>query len=230
MDGKVLPLSEFKPGITAPPLHCRCRSTTCPYFDDEFTEGETRAARDPVTGKTVQVDGKLNYEEWKKKYVDKPAQESLTREEEMAIMRYVGGESYVLNEKLRNSSSLSVDELCWMDDLDTALGKLPSYQGHLQRSLDFYDEEVLQGFLKQHEQGAKVQYPAYTSMTAGTEIYNPDGQVQIFVLQSKLGRDIQTFNDGEQEVLYRRGAKFEVKRIKRIGEQYYIYLEEIADG
>lgn len=71
MDKKVLPLSEFKPGITAPPLHCRCRSTTCPYFDDEFTEGETRAARDPATGKTVQVDGKLNYEEWKKKYVDK---------------------------------------------------------------------------------------------------------------------------------------------------------------
>lgn len=71
MDGKVLPLSEFKPGITAPPLHCHCRSTTCPYFDDEFTEGETRAARDPETGKTVQVDSRLSYEEWKKKYVDK---------------------------------------------------------------------------------------------------------------------------------------------------------------
>lgn len=71
MDGKVLPLSEFKPGITAPPLHCRCRSTTCPYFDDEFTEGETRAARDPETGKTKQVDGKLSYGDWKDIFVDK---------------------------------------------------------------------------------------------------------------------------------------------------------------
>lgn len=71
MDKKVLPLSEFKPGITAPPLHCRCRSTTCPYFDDEFTRRETRAARDPATGKTVQVDGKLNYAEWKDIFVDK---------------------------------------------------------------------------------------------------------------------------------------------------------------
>lgn len=69
MDGKVLPLDECKPGITAPPLHCRCRSTICPYFDDEFTENETRAARDIETGKTVQVDSKLTYEEWKKKYV-----------------------------------------------------------------------------------------------------------------------------------------------------------------
>ena len=71
MDGKVLPLSEFKPGITAPPLHCHCRSTTCPYFDDEFTEGETRAARDPETGKTVQVDSRLTYENWKNIFVDK---------------------------------------------------------------------------------------------------------------------------------------------------------------
>lgn len=71
MDGKVLPLSEFKPGITAPPLHCHCRSTTCPYFDDEFTEGETRAARDPETGKTVHVDSRLTYENWKNIFVDK---------------------------------------------------------------------------------------------------------------------------------------------------------------
>lgn len=71
MDGKVLPLSEFKPGITAPPLHCHCRSTTCPYFDDEFTEGETRAARDPETGKTVQVDSRLTYENWKNIFVEK---------------------------------------------------------------------------------------------------------------------------------------------------------------
>lgn len=71
MDGKVLPLSEFKPGITAPPLHCHCRSTTCPYFDDEFTENETRAARDPETGKTVQVDSRLTYENWKNIFVDK---------------------------------------------------------------------------------------------------------------------------------------------------------------
>ena len=69
MDGKVLPLEECKPGITAPPLHCRCRSTICPYFDDEFTENETRAARDPKIGKTKQVESKLAYGEWKKKYV-----------------------------------------------------------------------------------------------------------------------------------------------------------------
>lgn len=77
MDGKVLPLRECKPGITAPPLHCRCRSTICPHFDDEFTKGETRAARDPKTGKTVQIPSNMKYEDWKKVYVDK----SMTLEE-----------------------------------------------------------------------------------------------------------------------------------------------------
>lgn len=88
MDGKVLPMSEFKPGITAPPLHCRCRSTTCPYFDDEFTEGETRAARDPETGETMQVEGELKYKEWEKKYVDQPKQE------ESAVVENKGDKGY----------------------------------------------------------------------------------------------------------------------------------------
>ena len=71
MDGKVLPLSEFKSGITAPPLHCHCRSTTCPYFDDEFTGNETRAARDPETGKTIQAPSPMKYSEWVDVYVNK---------------------------------------------------------------------------------------------------------------------------------------------------------------
>lgn len=70
MDGKVFKRKDMRPGVTAPPFHCRCRTTTCPFFDDEFTEGETRAARDQQTGKTVQVPD-MTYPEWYKKYVEK---------------------------------------------------------------------------------------------------------------------------------------------------------------
>lgn len=41
LDGTHRPISEFKPGVTAPPFHCWCRSTTVPYFNDEFTLDET---------------------------------------------------------------------------------------------------------------------------------------------------------------------------------------------
>lgn len=69
MDGKVFNMKDYEAGVTAPPFHCNCRSCTAPYFDDEFTIGEQRAARDE-NGNTVYVDSKMKYKEWKEKYVD----------------------------------------------------------------------------------------------------------------------------------------------------------------
>lgn len=68
MDGQHFRLSEFKAGLTAPPFHCNCRSCTVPYFDDEFTIGDTRAARDE-DGKTYQVPSDLKYEDWNDAFV-----------------------------------------------------------------------------------------------------------------------------------------------------------------
>ena len=44
MDLKHFPMTQYEPGVTAPPFHVWCRSVTAPYFEDNFT-GE-RAARD----------------------------------------------------------------------------------------------------------------------------------------------------------------------------------------
>lgn len=67
MDGKHYPIYQYEIGVTAPPFHPHCRGTTCPYFNDEFTEGEMRAARNEK-GVTYYTDCK-NYKEWKEKYV-----------------------------------------------------------------------------------------------------------------------------------------------------------------
>lgn len=70
LDKKVFDRKDAKPGITMPPFHCYCRSTTIPYIEGITDNAKsTRAARDPVTGKTVFVEGDLNYEEWYNKYV-----------------------------------------------------------------------------------------------------------------------------------------------------------------
>ena len=68
MDGQHFPMSEFKPGVTAPPFHPYCRTCTCPYFDDKFTEKDIRAARNEE-GEVYHVPANMKYEEWKKKYV-----------------------------------------------------------------------------------------------------------------------------------------------------------------
>ena len=63
MDGKHFPLDRAE-GLT-PSFHPNCRCTTVPYFDDEFTQGEERAAKDE-NGKTYYVPGDMTYKEWKK--------------------------------------------------------------------------------------------------------------------------------------------------------------------
>lgn len=68
MDGMVFKKSEYKVGLNAPPLHTYCRSTTVPYFDDDFTHGEKRAARGE-NGKTYYVPADMKYHDWHKEYV-----------------------------------------------------------------------------------------------------------------------------------------------------------------
>lgn len=66
MDGKVFKMSDYEPGVTAPPFHPRCRTTTCPYFDDMDSERFARG----VDGKTYYVPSNMKYREWNQKQVE----------------------------------------------------------------------------------------------------------------------------------------------------------------
>lgn len=74
-DGKVYAMKDYEIAVTAPPFHCNCRCTTAPYFDDEFTEGEKRTARNEE-GKTVRVDN-MSYEEWKERFVEEEVEKDI---------------------------------------------------------------------------------------------------------------------------------------------------------
>ena len=67
MDGKHFPMTEYQPGVTAPPFHVWCRSVTVPYFEDNF--GGERAARG-ADGKTYYVPDDMTYKDWKNSMVD----------------------------------------------------------------------------------------------------------------------------------------------------------------
>lgn len=69
MDGKHFPMKDFQPGVTAPPFHVWCRSTTVPYFDDEWGRSGERAARGE-DGKTYYVPADMTYPEWEKAMID----------------------------------------------------------------------------------------------------------------------------------------------------------------
>ena len=70
LDLEIFDLKDAKIGITAPPFHCYCRTTTVPYIEGISDDGQdTRVAREGGNGKSIEVEGHLNYEEWHKKYI-----------------------------------------------------------------------------------------------------------------------------------------------------------------
>lgn len=70
LDGQHFSMKDFEAGVTAPPFHPNCRSTTAPYFSENFGQIGERAARDE-NGEVYYVPDDMTYKEWKEKYVKK---------------------------------------------------------------------------------------------------------------------------------------------------------------
>ncbi len=124
MDGKIVQRKDAKPGITIPPFHCHCRSTTVPYIPAVY--GSERAARDPKTGKTVFVDGELDYGEWKKWYIsesriddrgkDTPPNEGKTSQAHVKQMgSYEAGIENAYQKALAHGKRTGTEGLFWRD-------------------------------------------------------------------------------------------------------------------
>ena len=74
LDGTVIPLSQYEPGVTVPPFHPNCRGTTCPHYDD--MDGE-RAARN-AGGKVYYIPANTTYSDWKRAFADGGSKSGLT--------------------------------------------------------------------------------------------------------------------------------------------------------
>lgn len=98
MDGQHFPMKDFEPGVTAPPFHVWCRSTTVPYFDDEWGRSGERAARG-ADGETYYIPSDMTYPEWKEQYVDSPVVVDQTQK----ITKKKDSNAYSVDRKLVNS-------------------------------------------------------------------------------------------------------------------------------
>ena len=150
----------------------------------------------------------------------------LTDEERYALNQYMSFESYNLNEKLRYSQALTENEQIMCTNLDSALQKMSKYQGNVTRSVEFGDKKQAEKYVKQYEIDTKISFKEFISTTCSEGLYNPDGEVQIFIRNSRNGRDISMFNQGEKEVLYERNSSFKVIKKEMYEGKYYILLEE----
>lgn len=236
LDNKVYEVGKEVIGVNMPPFHPLCRCTTVPHYDDTPTEGLTRVARNPETGKTYEVPANMSWKEWKKKYVElkHPVVKvpdsgiiKLTDTDQYALNQYVSFDFYPINEKLRNGTPLTERESNMVEQLDSALQKMPLHRGDLSRSLYFGgDRDAIKECLNKFPVGEEICFKEFLSTTCGTELYNPDGEIQIFVENSRKGRDITNINSMEMEVLYERKSKFKVINVTEKAEKHWILLRE----
>lgn len=77
MDGKIIDMKDYQIGVTAPPFHPNCRTTTVPWYESLYDE--TRIARG-TDGKNYKVPGDMTYKEWKKEYVDNDSKKEVVKE------------------------------------------------------------------------------------------------------------------------------------------------------
>lgn len=217
LDLKSFSVSEAQTGVNLPPMHPFCRSVTIP---DTGSRTGTRWARNPITGESITVPADMTYQQWYEKY-------ALSEEEKYAINQYItGSQSYMINEKLRKGISLTKEENNFIINLDSGLKKMPKYNGDLNRSLIFDNDDDLKEFLKDYKAGNIIEFNEYISTTC-KGVYNPDGQVQIHIFNSSEGRDITSFNKAENEVLYPRNSSFIVADVKMQNKKADIYVKEL---
>ena len=229
MDGKVFDMKDYQVGVTAPPFHVWCRTTTAPWFPENYDAERIARGTD---GKTYKVPGDMKYKDWKEKYVKENIDTGLTYMEESALMKYksTGGEMYILNDKLRNGIELSSEEKEWVKNLDSALKKMPKYEGELIRTLDIKNTTEFKTFIWDCVPGKKIfDFKAYTSTSKG-EIYDDNMPIRLIIPNSKKARDISKFGLSEDEVLYERNCKFKVLNVEYTQDnKFYIYLEELNE-
>lgn len=204
LDGKVFKVSKMMISENAPPMHPNCHCSTGVHIDNKEYEDWLNYIESGGTTK-----------EWN----------SLTKENKHAINSYVSSSSYFINDILRNGYKLDDEQKEIVKNLDDALNKTHPYEGDLTRSVYFYDAQSFDNFLKEYEVGKILTIKQYLSTTKG-DVYNPEAQVQLKILNSKNGINISAFNNSEDEVLYKRNSKFKVIRIYIENDVTYIELEE----
>ena len=115
MDGKVFEMKDYEPGTTAPPFHVYCRSTTVPYFEDDYGVPGERAARSE-DGKLYYVPANMTYRQWEKKFVGGGKKTGLKTADPGDIVKAV--ESIKELVKLKKSGMKDSDYNAYLDILN----------------------------------------------------------------------------------------------------------------
>lgn len=160
----------------------------------------------------------------------------LTWDEESAIVSYKSGDSYGLNGKLSEGVPLTAYQIQLRDHPDTALEKLPVYQGTVYRHYafdDFGGREALLQFLGKFLPNKSINLGGYLSVSMDPNTDRTGGQYTVdMVIDAKTVRSINGFGaNTERAAILPRGVDLVPRSMERVGPyKFKITVEESANG
>lgn len=146
--------------------------------------------------------------------------DTISLEEEGAIRSYKSGmTSYAINEKLYSGMELDDADKTLVKNLDSALGKMPNYEGTTYRVLCFdrQGKDAYDAFIARHVPNALMLYGSYTSASKAPDAFDIDGNLKVRIeIEGKTGKDVSRgFGlETEQEVLYGRDVYYVTKAVE----------------
>ena len=156
-----------------------------------------------------------------------------TNDEQYAINKWSGINSYYINDYLRNNITIPEDVngvplRKVSDDLMSALNKIKPHKGIVYRSIPLKGE-ALDNFLKKYKVGEIVTEAPFTSASVG-QIYDDSWNVQLEI-NSKTAKDTtELFRADEREVLFNRNSKFKVLEVNDTDKNNIkIKLEDVSN-
>lgn len=209
LDGKVFDVKDYERGVTAPPFHVYCRSTTVPYYNDDIQAEieNTRMARDPETGKSLRVED-LTYKEWYKKYVrDNPEAIFIEKawKNKNADKKQFSKYRNVLGEDLKNNFK-GFQETKYKDEDKYRLIKID-----YKRRKKLIDNPNL---LLPNVDKAYIDKRKFIEYLFGGT--NQDGLIKGSLINKKLGYNINNYKEFEEEILIR--ARIYPAKLKTTGK------------
>lgn len=124
LDMRRFPVKDARPGVNFPPMHPNCRCTTMPDMSEQVIAKIKRAARDPVTGKSITVPGDTTYAEWHKKFVQGVPDRKQVEQQKQRTVSYAhlaqksvataGGNGIITGARITDPLSKEADEFAEM--------------------------------------------------------------------------------------------------------------------
>ena len=175
---------------------------------------------------------KADYEAGKYKIVDNHLE--FNKDEQYAINKWKGFDSYTINEYLREGLELPENFQNISNNLDSVLNKIKSESGTFNRSIPLSGEK-LQSFINKYKQGSIVKEDAFTSMSKDI-VYDDSFNIQMKIKSNNAKDTSKLMRASENEFMLKRGSEFKVDKVNIIsptskrGQDFNKFNEAIVKG